>query len=345
MALFTRPSAAGRLREDAGLLTAACGSMSGMAIARQAAPGGPADSVLEAVLERVTYANEETGYTIARVAADRSGPDLLTVVGPLAGAQVGESLRLTGRWTSHPRYGRQFEVRSYSTVLPATIQGIQRYLGSGLIKGIGPVMAERMVAHFGTDILRVIDEEVQRIAEVPGVGPKRTKMVAAAWQEQKAIKDVMVFLQSVGVSTSLAVRIYKQYRDSSVDVVRGEPYRLAADVCGIGFKTADTIARAVGIAHDSPERIKAGLAYTLSEAADDGHCYLPAPNLIADAAKILDVPAELILPCLDELAAAEGVVREAVPASALSAQAQTAPQVPAVYLPPFYQAERSLAQA
>ena len=335
MALFTRPSAAGRLREDAGLLTAACGSMSGMAIARQAAPGGPADSVLEAVLERVTYANEETGYTIARVAADRSGPDLLTVVGPLAGAQVGESLRLTGRWTSHPRYGRQFEVRSYSTVLPATIQGIQRYLGSGLIKGIGPVMAERMVAHFGTDILRVIDEEVQRLAEVPGVGPKRTKMVAAAWQEQKAIKDVMVFLQSVGVSTSLAVRIYKQYRDSAIDVVRGEPYRLAADVWGIGFKTADTIARAVGIAHDSPERIKAGLQHTLSEAADDGHCFLPAPNLLTDAAKILDVDRELIGPCLDELAAGEGVVSETV--------AQGDQEVPAVYLVPFHRAERSLA--
>ena len=335
MAFFTRPSTAGRPCEDAGLLTAACGSMSGMAVARQAVPGGPADSVLEAVLERVTYANEETGYTIARVAADRSGPDLLTVVGPLAGAQVGESLRLTGRWTSHPRYGRQFEVRSYSTVLPATIQGIQRYLGSGLIKGIGPVMAERMVAHFGTDILRVIDEEVQRLAEVPGVGPKRTKMVAAAWQEQKAIKDVMVFLQSVGVSTSLAVRIYKQYRDSAIDVVRSEPYRLATDVWGIGFKTADTIARAVGIAHDSPERIKAGLQHTLSEAADDGHCFLPAPNLLTDAAKILDVDRELIGPCLDELAAGEGVVSETV--------AQGDQEVPAVYLVPFHRAERSLA--
>jgi exodeoxyribonuclease V alpha subunit len=309
--------------------------MSGMAVAGQAVPGGPADSVLEAVLERVTYANEETGYTIARVAADRSGPDLLTVVGPLAGAQVGESLRLTGRWTSHPRYGRQFEVRSYSTVLPATIQGIQRYLGSGLIKGIGPVMAERMVAHFGTDILRVIDEEVQRLVEVPGVGPKRTKLVAAAWLEQKAIKDVMVFLQSVGVSTSLAVRIYKQYRDNAIEVVRGEPYRLAADVWGIGFKTADTIARAVGIAHDSPERIKAGLQHTLSEAADDGHCFLPAPNLLTEAAKILDVDHELIGPCLDELAAGEGVVSETV--------AQGDQQVPAVYLVPFYRAERSLA--
>src|SRR6202044_783052 len=254
MALFTRPSAAGRLREDAGLLTAACGSMSGMAIARQAAPGGPADSVLEAVLERVTYANEETGYTIARVAGDRSGPDLLTVVGPLAGAQVGESLRLPGRWSTHPRYGRQFEVRSYTTVLPATIQGIQRYLGSGLIKGIGPVMAERMVAHFGVDVLRVIEEEPARLIEVPGVGPKRTRRVADAWEEQKAIKEVMVFLQGVGVSTSLAVRIFKKSGDASISVVRAEPYRLASDVWGIGFKTADTIAAAGGIARHSPGR-------------------------------------------------------------------------------------------
>jgi len=306
-----------------------------MATARQALPGAPMDSVLEAVLERVTYANEETGYTIARVATERSGPDLVTVVGPLLGVQVGESLRLTGRWTSHPRYGRQFEVRAYSTVLPATIQGIQRYLGSGLIKGIGPAMAERMVAHFGTDILRVIETEPERLVEVPGVGPKRTKLVADAWEEQKAIKEVMVFLQGVGVSTSLAVRIYKQYRDGAIGVVRREPYRLAADVWGIGFKTADTIARAVGIPHDSSERIKAGLRHTLSEAADDGHCFLPAPNLLTEAAKILDVGREMISPCLDELAAEEGVVRETV---ALGDQ-----EVPAVYLVPFHRAERSLA--
>ena len=309
--------------------------MSDVTRTSQARPGAPAESVLEAVLERVTYADEETGYTIARVATERTGPDLLTVVGPLLGAQVGESLRLTGRWTSHPRYGRQFEVRSYATVLPATIQGIRRYLGSGMIKGIGPVMAERMVARFGTDILRVIEEEPERLVEVPGVGPKRTKLVADAWEEQKAIKEVMVFLQGVGVSTSLAVRIFKKYRDAAISVVRSEPYRLAADVWGIGFKTADTIARAVGIPHDSPERIKAGLQHTLSEAADDGHCFLPAPNLLTEAAKILDVGREMITPCLDELAAGEGVIREAVPLADR--------EVPAVYLVPFHRAERSLA--
>ena len=197
-------------------------------------------------------------------------------------------------------------------MLPATIQGIRRYLGSGLIKGIGPVMAERIVDHFGADILDVIEEAPQRLVEVHGLGPKRTARIAAAWEEQKAIKEVMVFLAGVGVSTSLAVRIYKKYGDASISVVRTEPYRLAADVWGIGFKTADTIAAAVGIPHDSPERVKAGLAYTLSQAADDGHCYLPEPNLIADATTILDVPGDLVGPSLDELVAEEGVVREVV---------------------------------
>ena len=300
----------------------------------------PEVSLLDGVLERVTFANPETGYTIARIGPAHGGSDLVTVVGALLGAQVGESLRLRGRWASHPKYGRQFEVHSYTTVLPATTQGIQRYLGSGLIKGIGPVMAERMVAHFGVDIMHVIENSPGRLIEVEGLGPKRTAMITAAWAEQKAIKEVMVFLQGVGVSTSLAVRIYKKYRDEAISVVRDEPYRLAADVWGIGFKTADTIAAAVGIARDSPERIKAGLGYTLSEAADEGHCYLPAPNLVADAAKILEVPAELITPCLDELAAAEGVIREYVPAGP-----GAAPLVPAVYLPPFLMAERALASA
>jgi len=296
------------------------------------------ESVLEAVLERITFVNEETGYTIARVATERSGPDLLTVVGPLQGAQIGESLRLRGRWTSHPKYGRQFQVHSFTTVLPATVQGLRRYLGSGLIKGIGPTMAERMVDHFGTDILRVIEEEPERLTEVHGLGPKRMRRIAEAWEEQKAIKEVMVFLSDVGVSTSLAVRIYKTYGDAAVDVVREEPYRLAADVWGIGFKTADTIAQAVGIPHDSPERIKAGLRHTLSQAADDGHCYLPEPNLLTEAAKILQVDPARVGPCLEELAADEGVVRETV-------RTVGGHQVPAVYLPPFHRAECSLATA
>ena len=295
-------------------------------------------AVLDAVLERITYANEETGYTIARVAADRSGADLVTVVGALLGVQPGESLRLVGRWGSHPRYGRQFEVESYTTVLPATIQGIERYLGSGLIKGIGPRTAGRIVGHFGVDTLRVIEEQPGRLVEVPGLGPKRTAMIGKAWEEQKAIKEVMVFLQGVGVSTSLAVRIYKKYGDGSISVVRNEPYRLAAEVWGIGFKTADTIAQAVGIPHDSPQRVQAGIQYTLSEAADHGHCFLPEPNLVTDAAQILGVPTDLVRACLADLAAAEGVIRE--PVSGIAGGT-----IPAVYLVPFHRAETALAAA
>ncbi len=225
---------------------------------------------------------------------------------------------------------------SYTTVLPATIQGIRRYLGSGLIKGIGPVFAERIVEHFGLDTLQIIEDEPGRLVEVPGLGPKRTAKITAAWAEQKkAIKEVMVFLQGVGVSTSIAVRIYKKYGDASISVVKNEPYRLAADVWGIGFKTADTIAQAVGIPHDSPQRVMAGLQYTLSQATDNGHCYLPAPQLVADAVKILNVPAELTIRCLDDLAGEEGVVREQLPGP-------DGP-VPAIYLVPFHRAEQSLA--
>lgn len=155
-------------------------------------------AVLEAVLERITYANEDNGYTVARVDTGRGAGDLLTVVGALLGAQPGESLRMEGRWGSHPQYGKQFTVENYTTVLPATIQGIRRYLGSGLIKGIGPKIADRIVEHFGTETLDVIEGAPKRLIEVPGLGPKRTRMIAVAWEEQKAIKEVMVFLQGWG---------------------------------------------------------------------------------------------------------------------------------------------------
>lgn len=295
-------------------------------------------AVLEGVLERITYANEENGYTVARVDTGRGANDLLTVVGSLLGAQPGESLRMEGRWSSHSQYGKQFTVENYTTILPATIQGIRRYLGSGLIKGIGPVMADRITTHFGVDTLDIIEQQPKRLVEVPGLGPKRTKMIAAAWEEQKAIKEVMVFLQSVGVSTSIAVRIYKKYEDASISVVKNQPYRLAADVWGIGFLTADRIAQAVGIPHDSPERVKAGLQYALSQSSDQGHCFLPEERLIADAVKLLQVDTGLVIECLAELAAEpEGVVREKVPSP------EGGEPITAVYLVPFHRAEISLA--
>jgi exodeoxyribonuclease V alpha subunit len=302
----------------------------------------PPLATLEAVLERITYANEETGYTVARVSARGSGAELLTIVGNLLGAQPGESLRLHGRWKSHPQYGRQFEVANYTTVLPATLQGIRRYLGSGLIKGIGPKMAERIVTYFELDTLRVIEEEPERLLEVPGLGPKRTAKISAAWEEQKAIKEVMVFLQGVGVSTSLAVRIYKTYQDSSIAVVKNAPYRLASEVWGIGFKTADKIAQSLGIPPDSPERIKAGVQYTLSEASDEGHCYLPQESLIADAAQILSVDSPLIEPALDTLIAEGGVMCERLTQRNAHDPEDNA-AVNAIYLLPFYRAEVSLA--
>ncbi|MFE9816308.1 ATP-dependent RecD-like DNA helicase [Streptomyces sp. NPDC005773] len=298
----------------------------------------PNMAVLEGVLERITYANEENGYTVARVDTGRGANDLLTVVGSLLGAQPGESLRMEGRWSSHSQYGKQFTVENYTTILPATIQGIRRYLGSGLIKGIGPVMADRITTHFGVDTLDIIEQQPKRLVEVPGLGPKRTKMIAAAWEEQKAIKEVMVFLQSVGVSTSIAVRIYKKYEDASISVVKNQPYRLAADVWGIGFLTADRIAQAVGIPHDSPERVKAGLQYALSQSSDQGHCFLPEERLIADAVKLLQVDTGLVIECLAELAAEpEGVVREKVPSP------EGGEPITAVYLVPFHRAEIALA--
>jgi exodeoxyribonuclease V alpha subunit len=300
-------------------------------------------AVVEGVLERITYANEESGYTVARVDTGRGAGDLLTVVGSLLGAQVGESLRLEGRWGSHPQYGKQFTVENYTTVLPATVQGIRRYLGSGLVKGIGPVFADRITRHFGLDTLQIIEEEPKRLIEVPGLGPKRTKKIADAWEEQKAIKEVMLFLQSVEVSTSIAVRIYKKYGDASISVVKNQPYRLASDVWGIGFLTADKIAQSVGIPHDSPERVKAGLQYALSQSTDQGHCYLPEERLIADAVKLLQVDTGLVIECLAELAAPgedgsePGVVRERVPGPEGASQPVTA-----IYLVPFHRAELSL---
>ncbi len=309
-----------------------------------AAESKPKLSIIEnAVLERVTYANIETGYAVVKVALNGETDHLLTVVGPLGGAQPGEGLRLEGWWKSHPQYGRQFEVKHFTTILPATLQGIQRYLGSGLIKGVGPVTAERIVDHFGLKTLDVIEQDADRLIEVPGLGPKRSKAIAEAWDEQKAIKEVMVFLQGVGVSTSLAVRIYKRYKDDAIAVVRDEPYRLASDVWGIGFKTADTIAQQAGIPHDSPQRVKAALQYTLSTASDEGHCFLPREQLAMRAMAFLEVGESLIETCIDELASEEeGIVIEHL---ALSENDGEEHVIEACYLVPFHRAEVALSSA
>ncbi|GAB4214895.1 MAG: ATP-dependent RecD-like DNA helicase [Roseiflexaceae bacterium] len=287
-------------------------------------------ATLEGILERITYHSEVDGYTVARV-QPRGKTYLVTIVGRLIGAQVGESLELEGRWVDHPEHGRQFEVERYRTVLPATVEGIRRYLGSGLIKGIGPATAKRIVETFGSYTLHVIDHEPQRLREVPTLGPKRVERIMRAWQEQQQIKEIMVFLQELAISPGLAVRIYKQYGDQSLAVVQETPYRLADEIFGIGFLTADKIARALGIPHDSPQRIGAGLRFTLSQATDDGHCYLPWDELVARGAKLLEVDAQDVGAILDAIAITGEVHVEVQAGERL------------VYLLPFFHAERGVA--
>jgi exodeoxyribonuclease V alpha subunit len=288
---------------------------------------------LRGTLERLTFQNEENGYTVAKLVPKGKRYEV-TVVGPLAGVQVGESVRLRGFWTTHPKYGRQFEVRSYTVQLPATVEGLRKYLGSGMIKGIGPVNAGRIVDYFGLRTLDVIESDPRRLREVPGIGVKRAARVVEAWEEQKQIKDIMVFLQGHGVSTGLAVKIYKTYEDDAIGVVRSEPYRLARDVYGIGFKTADKIAREMGFAVDDPARIQAGLRYALSAFSDEGHCFATRDQLVAEATTLLAVPPEACAAQLAALVAAEEVLVE---------QVGTAEVEEAVYLPPFYYAELGVA--
>ena len=293
------------------------------------APDSPR-RLLEGTLERVTYHNDESGYTVARL-TPRGRTHTVTVVGQMRGANVGASLKLWGVWKNHAQYGRQFIVETYAEELPATIEGIRKYLGSGLIKGVGPVTADRIVDHFGLETLEVIDTSPERLAEVPGVGGARSAQIVRAWAEQQQIKEIMLFLQAHDVSTSLAVRIFKHYGPDSVAVVRLDPYRLARDVFGIGFLTADRIAERMGVAPDSPKRLEAGLLYALGELAGDGHVFAPRPALLAKAVALLDVAADGVEAAIDRLTAAGDLRREVLAAGD--------DPVEAIYLAPFFLAE------
>lgn len=301
-------------------------------------PPLPADTSqrreLEGTLERVTYHNEENGYTVARLAV-RGKSYLTTIVGNMHGLSPGASLKLWGQWTNHAQFGRQFVVDHYVEQLPATVEGIRRYLGSGLIKGVGPVTADRIVGHFGLETLEIIDTEPARLAEVPGVGQVRADLIAQAWLEQQQIKDIMLFLQSHGITTSLAVKIFKHYGADAIDVVRADPYRLARDVYGIGFLTADKIAQNMGLAADSPQRIEAGLLHALNQRADEGHVFVPWPELTVAAVELLGVAAEAVEPAIARLGLAELLRIESVE--------EGGEAVEAVYLPPFYFAEVGVA--
>jgi exodeoxyribonuclease V alpha subunit len=296
---------------------------------------------LQGAVERVTYYNDENGYSVVRLDVEGHA-DLVTVVGNLPEVQPGESLRLEGRWTTHPQYGRQFKAEWCEQVLPATVEGIKAYLGSGMIKGVGPVTAKRIVQRFGVDTLQVLDDEPERLREALGVGPKRAASVARAWEEQKHIREVMMFLQSHGVSTNLAVKVYKTYGDDALQVVQQDPYRLARDIWGVGFKTADKVARDLGLPHDAPSRVQAGVAYALSQLADDGHVYAPEGELVAEAASLLEVEPNLIRDAIQALDAQEVVhcdtldypSLERAPSRPISLQEEQA-----VYLAPFYYGE------
>jgi exodeoxyribonuclease V alpha subunit len=303
---------------------------------------GPVLEKIEGTVERITYYSEEDGYTVARFQPEGRS-DLVTVVGNLMSVNVGESLRLEGFWKSHPQYGRQFQVVNYQTVLPATVEGIRKYLGSGLIKGIGPVTARRIVKHFGLETLDIIEHHPNRLREVLGVGKKRVGMITRAWEEQRHIKEVMLFLQSHDVSTSLAVKIYKQYDDAALDVVREDPYRLARDIYGIGFLTADTIARKMGLPTDSPQRVAAGIAYVLNQLADEGNVYAPQGRLIKEATEILSVPSDLVEAGVVQLEEEEQVHREDITYSIEEQPGVAIREEKAVYLLPFYYGEVGVA--
>jgi exodeoxyribonuclease V alpha subunit len=294
---------------------------------------------LQGSVERITYYNEENGYSVIRLNVEGRS-DLVTVVGNLPEVQPGESLRLEGRWTTHPQYGRQFNAEWCKQVLPATVEGIKAYLGSGMIKGVGPVTAKRIVQRFGVDTLRVLDEDAEQLQETPGVGPKRAAAVAEAWEEQKQIREVMMFLHSHGVSTNLAVKIYKTYGDDALHVVQEDPYRLARDIWGVGFKTADKVAQDLGLPHDAPSRVQAGVAYALSQLADEGHVYVPEEELVEEAAPLLEVDPDLIREAIKKLDAEEVVERETLIYPSMDEKVTSqVREEEAVYLAPFYYGE------
>ncbi|MGQ0506759.1 MAG: SF1B family DNA helicase RecD2 [Myxococcaceae bacterium] len=264
-------------------------------------------STLEGILERVTFINEENAWSVVKLEVPGK-QELVTAVGNLLGVQPGESLRLSGRWAVDRKYGEQFKVDSYVTVKPATLVGMEKYLGSGLVRGIGKVIAARLVKKFGLATLEVIDQQTERLTEVEGIGRIRQKRIADAWVEQRHIQDVMVFLQSHGVSTTYAVRVYKTYRERAIAIVKENPYRLAMDIWGIGFKTADKIAGQLGISPTSPQRAVAGLLHVLGEASDEGHVFLPREQLLESGTTLLEIDRSILETAAEELIAEEKVV-------------------------------------
>lgn len=281
---------------------------------------------LRCVVERITFQSE--GYSVLKCAV-KGEHDLVTVVGMMPDAHVGSVLTLGGWWKIDRKYGRQFQVVTFEETLPATAYGMEKYLGSGLIKGIGPKYAKQIVNTFGADTLDVIETEPMRLLEISGIGPKRVEMIQKGWADQKEIRNIMMFLQGHDVSTAHATRIYKQYGGDSLAVVQENPYRLADDIWGIGFRTADTIAQKLGFERETKVRLRSGLFYTLNKLAEDGHCYAVRAQLLETGSELLGVGEDLLSAVLDEMICAKDVLTTPIPDS----------EDLAIYLPPFFFAE------
>jgi exodeoxyribonuclease V alpha subunit len=264
---------------------------------------------LSGQIERITYTNPENDFTIAKVKVFGQ-QDLVTVVGKLLVPTPGEVLKMKGEWVTHPKYGTQFKLVHYKTEVPATVYGIQKYLGSGLIKGLGPVMAGRIVKKFGKETLDIIENAVERLAEVDGIGNKRIALIKTAWDEQREIRDVMIFLQAHGVSSGHATKIFKQYGNRSIAVVKENPYRLASDIFRIGFITADSIAEKLGFPKDSQLRAEAGILYVLTQLSEDGHVYYPYESLVQKSQDILAVDREVVAKAMGALALERKIIIE-----------------------------------
>ncbi len=248
---------------------------------------------LKGIVERITYSNSENGFSVIRLKTENKD-ELVTIVGILPSLNPGTQLMLKGDWKTDNKYGKQFSVKSYKELMPSTLTGIEKYLGSGLIKGIGPVYAKKIVKKFGLSTIEIIEKTPDRLSEIEGIGEKRLEMIKSGWEEQKEIKNVMIFLQSHGISTTFAVKIFKRYGKKSVDVLKENPYRLADDIWGIGFKSADKIAENMGFEPFSYSRCRSGFFYILNEASNNGHCYLTKEEMIEEAQKLLDIDEEAI---------------------------------------------------
>ncbi len=264
---------------------------------------------LQGVVENIVYRNEENGYTVCRVKADQH-PDPVTVVGNSVSVWVGETLRAEGSWLRHPRHGFQFQADSLTCIAPHSAKGIERYLASGMIRGIGKVMAKRLVAHFGADTLRIIEKESQRMEEIEGIGSVLRRRIKDSWNEQRGIRDIMIFLQGHGIGTAQAARIYRQYGSDAIALVRTNPYRLCADVWGIGFKTADSVAMSLGIPEDSIIRARAGIVYVMRTLSEEGHCYCTEAELLLYAEQLLGITIEILGEALQAECAGTWLTRE-----------------------------------